>query len=114
MAAKLKCFVIEDEPLATKKIVEYINMSPYLLLVRMVEDIEYPYLLFNDLKSTDILFLDLIVCGGHIESLAEYIRDIRFLVITSALSKWEYPEFIKKRPHFALQNPFLLRCSIHV
>ncbi|MFC3356176.1 hypothetical protein [Sphingobacterium zeae] len=102
---QLKCFLIEDEPLATKKMVEYIHMFPDLQLIRMVEDIENLALFRQDLKSADILFLDLIVSGGNINTLAELIVDIPILIITSALSRWQYPEFIKNRTHFSLQKP---------
>ncbi|MDR6736510.1 MULTISPECIES: hypothetical protein [unclassified Sphingobacterium] len=102
---KLKCILIEDEPLATKKIVEYIHMFPDLQLIKMVEDIENPELFRQDLKSADILFLDLIVSGGNINALAELISEIPILIITSAVSRWQYPEFIKNRKHFALQKP---------
>jgi len=106
---KLKCILIEDEPLATKKIVEYIHMFPDLQLIKMVEDIENPALFSHDLKSADILFLDLIVSGGNINTLAELIADIPILIITSAVSRWQYPEFIKNREHFALQKPISLQ-----
>ncbi|WP_294186319.1 hypothetical protein [uncultured Sphingobacterium sp.] len=102
---QLKCILIEDEPLATKKMVEYIHMFPDLQLIRMVEDIENPALFRQDLKSADILFLDLIVSGGNISTLADLIADIPILIITSALSHRQYPEFIKNRKHFALQKP---------
>lgn len=102
---QLKCILIEDEPLATKKMVEYIHMFPDLQLIRMVEDIENPALFRQDLKSADILFLDLIVSGGNISTLADLIVDIPILIITSALSYRQYPEFIKNRKHFALQKP---------
>lgn len=104
-STKLKCILIEDEPLATKKIVEYIHMFPDLQLIKMVEDIENPALFSHDLKSADILFLDLIVSGGNINTLAELIADIPILIITSAVSRWQYPEFIKNRKHFVLQKP---------
>ncbi len=106
---KLKCILIEDEPLATKKIVEYIHMFPNLELVKMVADIENPTLFSHDLKSADILFLDLIVSGGNINTLADFIADIPILIITSAISRWQYPEFIKNREHFALQKPISLQ-----
>lgn len=106
---KLKCILIEDEPLATKKIVEYIHMFPNLELVKMVADIENPTLFSHDLKSADILFLDLIVSGGNINTLADFIADIPILIITSAISRWQYPAFIKNREHFALQKPISLQ-----
>lgn len=101
----LKCLIIEDEPLAIKRIVEYIQMFPSLSITGTIKDIEDPSCFAPDLQSTDILFLDLVVSGGIIEDLAEYIAGIPFLVITSAISKRDYPAFVKQRSHYALQKP---------
>ncbi|WP_104381593.1 hypothetical protein [Sphingobacterium sp. HMA12] len=105
MPPNLNCLIIEDEPLAIKKIVEYIRMFPDLSLTGTIEDIEDPASFAPDLQATDILFLDLVVSGGIIETLEELIVEIPFLIITSAICKRDYPTFVKERSHYALQKP---------
>lgn len=105
ISSKLTCIVIEDEPLALKKIVEYIQMFPNLSIIKTIKDIEDPAGFVQELKSADVLFLDLIVSGGKIEKLADHITEIPYLVVTSAISRWEYPDFVKERNHYALQKP---------
>lgn len=105
MPPNLKCLIIEDEPLAIKKIIEYIRMFPSLSIKGTIKDIEDPTRFAPDLRNTDILFLDLVVSGGIIENLEKHIADIPFLVITSAICKRDYPTFVKERCHYALQKP---------
>jgi len=105
MPHNLKCLIIEDEPLAIKKISEYIHMFPSFSITGTIRDIEDPVRFAIDLRATDILFLDLVVSGGIIETLEEYIAGIPFLIVTSAICKRDYPSFVKERNHYALQKP---------
>ncbi|MNH40350.1 hypothetical protein D3C79_1016630 [compost metagenome] len=80
-------------------------MFPSFSITSTIRDIEDPARFAIDLRATDILFLDLVVSGGTIETLEEHIAGIPFLIVTSAISKRDYPSFVKERSHYALQKP---------
>ena len=56
--SKVKCIIIEDEPLAAKVLVDYINAVPFLELQRTFKDaiLASEFLLSNE---TDLIFLDI-------------------------------------------------------
>ena len=56
--SKIKCIIIEDEPLATKVLVDYISQVPFLELQSTFKDaiLAADYLRYN---HTDLMFLDI-------------------------------------------------------
>lgn len=108
MTKILKCFIIEDEPLAISQIKSYIRTKEVLSLLGFADDIEDVKEFLPKLKECDILFLDLKVKGGAIESLENYLTCLPYIVSISALSPHDYPSFLKERKHFVLQKPITI------
>jgi DNA-binding LytR/AlgR family response regulator len=105
MIQTLKCFLIEDEPLAIRQLESFIGTRKTLELVDIVDDVENVAAFLPKLMHSDILFLDIQVKGGNINTLASYIVPLPHLIVISALPPEDYPEFIKNRHHFVLQKP---------
>ncbi|MCT1531347.1 hypothetical protein M3B46_10095 [Sphingobacterium daejeonense] len=101
----MRCIIIEDEPLATRRLQSLIKEQKLLKLLGDIDDIEEIESFLSDLKKTDVLFLDLRIKGGNIELIQDYITSIPFIVVTSALVQEDYPSFIKQREHFILRKP---------
>lgn len=108
MKRSYKCFIIEDEPLAGKRIREMIQSRSNLSVSGYVDDIEDLYLFSDQLSACDILFLDLIVRGGSIDLLENYIVCLPYIVIISALPPHNYPSFLLNRKCFALRKPITI------
>ncbi|MBE8719137.1 response regulator [Sphingobacterium pedocola] len=105
MIQTLKCFLIEDEPLAIRQLESFIGNREILELIDIVDDVENVADFLPKLIHSDILFLDIQVKGGDIKSLASYIASLPYVIVISALSPEDYPDFIKNRHHFVLQKP---------
>lgn len=108
MSKKLKCFIIEDEPLSIVQIQSFINTEKNLILHGFVDDIEDINSFLPQLRECDILFLDLKVKGGIIESLRDYIICLPYIISISAIPPQDYPSFLKDRKHFVLQKPMTI------
>lgn len=63
---RLKCFLIEDEPLASYQIQKYIQSTPILELISTVEYTEDFNINAHHILQADILFLDINIKGGEI------------------------------------------------
>lgn len=105
MEIPLRCIIIEDEPLATRRLQSLIKGQKVLKLLGDIDDIGEIDFFLSDLKQTDILFLDLRIKGGDIELIQEYLSSIPYIIVTSALVSEDYPNFIKQREHFILRKP---------
>ncbi|WP_293928053.1 hypothetical protein [Sphingobacterium sp. UBA6320] len=105
MKPLLSCIIIEDEPLATRRLQSLIGKQKHLFFAGNIDDIEEVNHLTFDHKNTDIVFLDLQIKGGNIVMLKKYLMSIPFIIVTSALFPEHYPSFIKEREHFILQKP---------
>ena len=55
----IKCIAIDDEPLALKKLVTYINRIPYLELVAQCHSAVEAQQVINDSEGVDAIFLDI-------------------------------------------------------
>ena len=55
----IKCIAIDDEPLALKKLVTYINRIPYLELVAQCHSAIEAQQVINDSEGVDAIFLDI-------------------------------------------------------
>lgn len=58
MQERIKCLIIEDEPLAAEVLSDYINEVPHLALVGICEDAIYASSFLKE-QQVDLLFLDL-------------------------------------------------------
>lgn len=101
----LKCFLIEDEPLAVRQISSYINTWDQLELIGNVYDVENQEEFLPELLKCDILFLDLIVMGGDLSFLVPYLAKIENIVIISALPPSDFPSYILNKDLFILTKP---------
>lgn len=105
MSKQLTCFLIEDEPLAIRRILFYIENRKELKLLGSADDVKETQGLLPYITQADILFLDLYVSGGDASFLEPYLKDLPHLVMVSALPPSSYPEFIKKEAPLTLQKP---------
>lgn len=105
MLAPLKCYIIEDEPLAVEQLQSYIFRHKDLILLGHTDYIGDPAGFITEIWNTDILFLDIQVSGGNINQLKQELKFVPFIVVTSALSPLDYPNFIIERVYFTLRKP---------
>jgi two-component system LytT family response regulator len=104
----MRCFLIEDEPLAVKQIEKYIASWDELIYLGYADDIEIVDDLIPFINRTEILFIDIKVSGGDISALAPYISSDKMIVVTSAFPKENYPEFLRQRAIDCLQKPITM------
>ncbi|MCT1525806.1 hypothetical protein ACS126_03375 [Sphingobacterium lactis] len=105
MLETLKCYIIEDEPLAAEQLQSYICEHNDLMFLGHISYIGDPDDFIEEVRKADILFLDIQVPGGNIEQLKKELLPVPFIVVTSALSPSSYPNFITEREHFLLRKP---------
>lgn len=105
----LKCFLIEDEPLAVLQMEKYISSWDELIYLGYTNDIEIIDELIPFIDKTEILFIDIKVSGGDICDLDPYISSDKTIVVTSAFPKEDYPEFLRQRAFFCLQKPITMK-----
>lgn len=101
----LKCFLLEDEPLAIVQIRKYIKQWKQLQFIGFANDIEFIEELLPSISEADIIFLDLILSGGNISSLNPFLESKTTIVIISALPKEQYPVFLDQWTLYRLQKP---------
>ncbi len=87
---KLKCIIVEDEPLAMDRMVGYVNKIPLLELVQTFDNAMDAYGFLQTAK-TDIIFLDINLGELSGIQLLESAKINSAVIITTA-----YPEFALK------------------
>lgn len=105
MLETLKCYIIEDEPLAAEQLQSYILQHKDLMFLGHTDYIGDPDDFIKEVWKADILFLDIQIGGGNIEQLKKELEAVPFIVVTSALAPSSYPSFIKAREYFTLRKP---------
>lgn len=108
MLETLKCYIIEDEPLAAEQLQSYICQHKDLKFLGHTDYIGDPDDFIKEVWKADILFLDIQIGGGNIEQLEKELEAVPFIVVTSALSPSSYPSFINEREYFILRKPTTL------
>ncbi len=104
--------------MALNQLQKYIAADPNLFLMSSVTSIEEAPDICEKLVNCDILFLDIIVTGGDITELMPCIRNVKRMVIISALSMHEIPAYIQElHPEF-LTKPITPKrfsdCIVHI
>jgi two-component system, LytTR family, response regulator len=87
MDMKLKCIIIEDEPLATKKLEVFIQRVPFLELVASFEN-AMGSLEFLKTNATDIILLDIQMEQLTGIQLLETMSARPYVIITSAYAEY--------------------------
>jgi len=105
MKRPLKCFLIEDEPLALRQLRSYITKWGELELIDSVCNVEENDLILSNILQCEVLFLDLIVTGGNISFLEPHVANLRHIVVISALPSQYFPPFIINCDPFILKKP---------
>ena len=86
--SSISCLVIEDEPIAQDKIVDYIDQTPSLNLVGTAENAKKAFLLAEQLKP-QLIFLDIRMPGMNgIDMLKNWPGDLPLIIITSAYEQY--------------------------
>ena len=84
---KIKCIVVDDEPLAIEKITEYIKRIPYLDLLASFDNAIDALEFLRD-KKTDLVFLDIQMEKFTGIQLLEILRNPPKIIITSAYDNY--------------------------
>lgn len=80
---KHRCVLVEDEPLASEMMTEYISAREELTLIDAVDNLEdYEEALSRD-KRIDIIFLDLKIRGGEVFPITKFKPNVTFVVVSA-------------------------------
>ncbi|MFM9908555.1 MAG: LytR/AlgR family response regulator transcription factor [Chitinophagaceae bacterium] len=89
---KIKCIVIEDEPLATERVKGFIQKLPFLKLVAQFEN-GVDALVFLQLNVVDLIFLDINIGEFSGIQLLESARHSSEIIITTAYNEYALKGF---------------------
>lgn len=84
---KIKCLVVEDEPLAAKILTDYINQVPFLELAGTCKDAIYAAE-FLQKNPTDLLFLDIHLPKLKGMAFLKTLKDPPAVIITTAYHQY--------------------------
>lgn len=84
---KIKCLVVEDEPLATKILTDYISQVPFLQLAGTCKDAIYAAA-FLQKNKTDLIFLDIHLPKLKGMAFLKTLKDPPAVIITTAYHQY--------------------------